>query len=60
MPVQEKKLQVVRIHSDEIKLLVPGDHPLAATNRVLPVDLIGEQILLPKTGATRARLEYLA
>lgn len=56
LPVQEKKLQVVRIHSDEIKLLLPAGHKLATANRVLPADLLGEQILLPKTGATRARL----
>jgi DNA-binding transcriptional LysR family regulator len=56
LPVQEKKLQVVRIHSDEIQLLVPADHRLASASRVLPVDLVGEQILLPKTGSTRARL----
>src|SRR6266498_1768749 len=29
LPVQEKKLQVVKIHSDEIKLLLPTGHPLA-------------------------------
>src|SRR6201995_350633 len=29
LPVQEKKLQVARIHSDEIILLLPGRHPLA-------------------------------
>jgi DNA-binding transcriptional LysR family regulator len=31
LPVQEKKLQVVKIHSDEIKLLVPPGHRLAGT-----------------------------
>jgi DNA-binding transcriptional LysR family regulator len=56
LPVQEKKLQVVRIHSDEIKLLVPGGHKLAQYPRVLPSDLVGEQLLLPKSGSTRARL----
>jgi DNA-binding transcriptional LysR family regulator len=56
LPVQEKKLQVVRIHSDEIKLLIPANHRLASASRVLPSDMVGEQILLPKTGATRARL----
>jgi DNA-binding transcriptional LysR family regulator len=56
LPVQEKKLQVVRIHSDEIKLLVPGGHKLSQYPRVLPSDLVGEQLLLPKSGATRARL----
>jgi DNA-binding transcriptional LysR family regulator len=56
LPVQEKKLQVVRIHSDEIKLLLPAGHRLSTLNRVMPADLVGEQILLPKTGATRTRL----
>ena len=56
LPVQEKKLQVVKIHSDEIKLLVPPGHRLAGQGRVMPADLLGEQLLLPKTGTTRARL----
>ena len=56
LPVQEKKLQVVKIHSDEIKLLVPAGHRLPLADRVLPQDLLGEQMLLPKTGTTRARL----
>jgi DNA-binding transcriptional LysR family regulator len=56
LPVQEKKLQVVKIHSDEIKLLVPPGHRLTTYGKVVPSDLLGEQLLLPKTGTTRARL----
>ena len=56
LPVQEKKLQVVKIHSDEIKLLVPYGHKLANLPQVNPKDLLGELLLLPKTGTTRARL----
>jgi LysR family transcriptional regulator, low CO2-responsive transcriptional regulator len=56
LPVQEKKLQVVKIHSDEIKLLVPPGHRLISHGKVAPADLLGEQLLLPKTGTTRARL----
>src|ERR1700761_2765212 len=56
LPVQEKKLQVVKIHSDEIKVLLPAGHRLASYDRVSPNDLRGEQVLLPKTGTTRARL----
>jgi DNA-binding transcriptional LysR family regulator len=56
LPVQEKKLQIAKIHSDEITLLVPANHRLAASERVTPPDLIGEQVLLPKTGTTRARI----
>src|SRR5258708_9085102 len=60
LPVQEKKLQVASIHSDEIKLISPVDHPLADKKTVAPRDLIGHQVILPKTGTTRARLNVWA
>lgn len=56
LPVQERKLQVVKIHSDEIKLLVPGGHPLAARPFITCRDLVREPLLLPKSGTTRTRL----
>lgn len=56
LPVQEKRLQVAKIHSDEIKLLVPAGHRLASHERIMPRDLAAEPLLLPKTGTTRARL----
>lgn len=56
LPVTEKKVQVVRIHSDEIKLIVPPGHPLARNRVVTPRDLTGHPMLLPKTGTTRSRL----
>ncbi|MFN3326193.1 MAG: LysR substrate-binding domain-containing protein [Bryobacteraceae bacterium] len=56
LPVQEKKLQVVKIYSDEIQLLVPVGHPLASRQAVLPEDLLGHPLLLPKSGTTRSRL----
>jgi DNA-binding transcriptional LysR family regulator len=56
LPAHEKKLQVARIHSDEIVLLLPGKHPLANKKYVTPRDLLGSPLLLPKTGTTRARL----
>ena len=56
LPVAERKLQVVAIHADEIKLLLPGDHPLAGKNLVGCRDLAREPLLLPKSGTTRARL----
>src|SRR6202030_2015960 len=43
LPLEEKKLQIVKIHSDEIKLLVPAEHRLASYERVMPRDLVGEQ-----------------
>ncbi len=56
LPVQEKKLQVVKIHSDEIRVLVPPGHPLARRTSVVAQDVIGYPMLLPKSGNTRARL----
>jgi DNA-binding transcriptional LysR family regulator len=56
LPIQEKKLQVVKIFSDEIKILVPAQHRFASYDRIMPRDLVGEQLLLPKTGTTRSRL----
>ncbi|MCC7234596.1 MAG: LysR family transcriptional regulator [Bryobacterales bacterium] len=56
MPVAEKRLQVAPIHSDEIKLIAPVGHPLASRPHILPRDLLGQPLLLPKSGTTRARL----
>ena len=56
MPVKEKRLQVVKIHSDEIKVIVPATHAFAEKKHVLVSDLVGQPLLLPKSGTTRSRL----
>jgi len=56
LPVKEKRLQVVKIHSDEIQIIVPAGHPFASRKQVLAPDLIGQPLLLPKSGTTRSRL----
>jgi len=56
LPVQEKKLQVVKIHSDEILLLMPAGHPYASRASVMCKDILGHPLLLPKSGTTRTRL----
>ncbi len=56
LPVHEKRLQVVQIHSDEIKLLTPAGHPLGRLSSVRPRDLIEHILLLPKSGTTRSRV----
>ena len=56
LPVVEKRLQVNKIHADEIKVLLPAAHTLAARERILPGDLIGHVLLLPKSGTTRNRV----
>lgn len=56
MPVPERKVQAVGIHSDEIRLVVPPGHPLAEKQAVSAAELVGFPLILPKYGATRARL----
>jgi DNA-binding transcriptional LysR family regulator len=56
LPVQEKKLQVLQIHSDEIKLLVPAGHALADKAAVYAEDVIAYPLLLPKSGTTKAKV----
>lgn len=56
LPVQEKKLQVVKIHADEIRAIIAPGHPLASCRAITPRDLAGVPLLLPKSGTTRSRL----
>ena len=56
LPVQEKRLQVVHVYTDEIKLLAPASHPLAGRPSVTARDVVPYPLLLPKGGATRTRL----
>jgi len=56
LPVQEKKLQVVPVYSDEIKLLAPAGHVLSAQPRVEAQDILKFPLLLPKSGSTRSKL----
>src|SRR5215475_13253769 len=48
LPVKEKRVQVVRIHSDEIKAIVPAGDPLSQKAQVLAEDMIGRPLLMPK------------
>ena len=56
LPVEEKRIQVVNIYHDEIRLIVPARHPLADKNSVMPQDLVEHFLILPKQGKTRTRL----
>jgi DNA-binding transcriptional LysR family regulator len=56
LPADEKRLQVVSIFRDEIRLVVPAGHRLANRKGVSPEDLTGEFLLLPSQGKTRTRL----
>jgi DNA-binding transcriptional LysR family regulator len=57
LPVDEKRLQVVDVHRDEVRVVVPASHPLASHKTVSPRELVEYFLLLPKQGKTRARLD---
>ncbi len=56
LPVEEKRLQVVNVHRDEIRLIVPPGHPLAERASVLPAEMREYFLVLPQHGKTRTRL----
>lgn len=56
LPVTDKRLTTVRVFTDEIRLLAPPGHRLASLASVHPLDLLGYQLLMPKSGTTRTRL----
>ncbi len=56
LPVRDRKLQVVKIHSDEVKLIASSGHPLCIKHSVTAEDVTPYPLLLPKYGTTRARL----
>ncbi|HYM09501.1 MAG TPA: LysR family transcriptional regulator [Bryobacterales bacterium] len=57
LPLQERKLEVVKIYSDEIRLLVPAGHPLARAKSATAQEAASHPLLLPKTGRTRATID---
>ena len=56
LPVEEKRLQVVNVYRDEIRLIVPARHPLANRAVVSAHDVAEHFLVLPKYGKTRTRL----
>src|ERR1035441_389209 len=56
LPVEEKRLQVVNVYRDEIRLIVPAGHPLAGRPSVTARDVTDYYLVLPKYGKTRTRL----
>ncbi len=56
LPIAERKLQIVPIHTDEIKVIVSPGHPLAKVTVVNAEKLVDFPLLLPKNGSTRSKL----
>jgi len=56
LPVDEKRLQVVSIYRDEIRVIIPAGHPLEGKSSVTAGEAVEFSLLLPKQGKTRNRL----
>jgi DNA-binding transcriptional LysR family regulator len=56
LPVEEKRIEVVNVHKDEIRVIVPKQHPLANRKEIQAHELLEYPLLLPKSGITRTRL----
>jgi DNA-binding transcriptional LysR family regulator len=54
--VDEKRLQVVHVYRDEVRLIVPAGHPLADRASVSAREAVAFPMLLPKQGKTRNHL----
>jgi DNA-binding transcriptional LysR family regulator len=56
LPIQEKRVQVVDIYRDEIRVVAPAKHAIAEMSSVTCHDLVPFPLLLPTSGTTRTRL----
>jgi len=56
LPIQEKRVQVVDIYRDEIRVIAPARHAIAEMSSVTCHDLVPFPLLLPTSGTTRTRL----
>jgi DNA-binding transcriptional LysR family regulator len=56
LPVDEKRIQVVNVYQDEIRLVVPAGHRLASRPGVAAQELTEDYLILPQQGKTRTRL----
>jgi DNA-binding transcriptional LysR family regulator len=56
-PVTEKRVQVIDIFTDEVRLIVPARSPLGERKSVTCEDVTAFPLLLPQSGTTRTRLD---
>lgn len=56
LPVEEKRIQVVSVYQDEVRLVVPAGHRLAGRPGVTAHELTEDFLILPQQGKTRTRL----
>ena len=59
LPVKDARLTVDTLHRDDVVLVAPPNHPLAARESVKVAELLTQSLLLPKQGRQRELIEDL-
>ncbi len=59
LPVTDNRLECVPIHRDELVVITPPNHPLAAKKTVTVAEVAAYPLVVPKGGHTRDALETL-
>jgi len=57
LPIAEKRVEVIEVFTDEVRLIVPAKSPLAEKKSVTCEDVVAFPLLLPQSGTTRTRLD---
>jgi DNA-binding transcriptional LysR family regulator len=59
LPVKDARLTVDTLHRDDVVLVAPGNHPLAAKESVKFAEILPHSLLVPKQGRQRELIEDL-
>jgi len=59
LPVNDRRLTTVIIHTDELAIIVAPKHPLSKLKEILVADLARAALLVPKVGRTRESIEAI-
>jgi len=59
LPVSDNRLTVVPIHRDELIIITPPQHPLAAQSSATVAEVANYPLIVPKAGHTRDNLDTL-
>ncbi|MGB0125268.1 MAG: LysR family transcriptional regulator substrate-binding protein, partial [Silvibacterium sp.] len=59
LPVKDARLTVDTLHRDDVVVVAPSNHPLAARDSVKFAELLPHSLLLPKQGRQRELIEDL-
>jgi DNA-binding transcriptional LysR family regulator len=59
LPIKDSRLTVDTLHRDDVVVVAPSNHPLAARDSVKLMEILPQSLLLPKQGRQRELIEDL-